>query len=195
MLTLVLALVLSYDLAVSATAVSVTFGLVLAAQHVIRWLMRHRLAEIPFQQAAVWITLAAQTALPLGYLAAAPGRRRPLGHPAARGPAAGLRGGGQPGVCGPWGGLPDRLCRRVRRLWRWGRSVQFAGGSPAGGLLDQPVLSHDGVVAVLLMLVAGRHRRRPAVPAERAGRRRTLALAGSVRRLRRHRPVPGAARR
>ena len=60
-LTLALALVLSYDATVSATAVSVTFGLVLAAQHVIRWLMRHRLMEIPFQQAAVWITLAAQT--------------------------------------------------------------------------------------------------------------------------------------
>ena len=65
-LSLALALVLSYDATGSATAVSVTFGLVLAAQHVIRWLMRHRLTEIPFQQAAVWITLAAQTALPLG---------------------------------------------------------------------------------------------------------------------------------
>ena len=29
---------------------------------------------------------------------------------------------------------------------------QFGGGPPAGGLLDQPVLGHDGVVAVLLML-------------------------------------------
>ena len=33
-----------------------------------------------------------------------------------------------------------------------GPLVQFDGGSPAGGVLDQPVLSHDGVVVVLLVL-------------------------------------------
>ncbi|WP_426996599.1 hypothetical protein [Pseudarthrobacter sp. N5] len=63
-----LAVVLSYDISASATAVSVTFALVLAAQHLIRWLMRRRLQEVPFQQAAVWITLAGQMLLPLGYL-------------------------------------------------------------------------------------------------------------------------------
>ena len=33
-----------------------------------------------------------------------------------------------------------------------GPLVQFTGGSPAGGFLDQPVLSHDGVVVVLLVM-------------------------------------------
>ncbi|WP_457974103.1 hypothetical protein [Arthrobacter sp. D1-17] len=68
-LTAVLALVLSYDVAASPTAVTVTFAVVFAVQHIIRWLMRHRLLEVPFQQAAVWITLAGQAVLPLVYLA------------------------------------------------------------------------------------------------------------------------------
>ncbi|WP_285248637.1 hypothetical protein [Pseudarthrobacter sp. efr-133-R2A-89] len=62
-----LALVLSDDVTASPTAVSVTFAFVLAAQHFIRWLMRFRLAAVPFQQAAVWITLAGQAVLPLAY--------------------------------------------------------------------------------------------------------------------------------
>lgn len=66
-LTAALAAVLSYDATASPTAVSVTFALVLASQHGIRWLMRSRLAEVPFQQAAVWITLAGQALLPLTY--------------------------------------------------------------------------------------------------------------------------------
>lgn len=68
-LTAALALVLSYDVSASSTVVAVTFAFVFAAQHVIRWLMRHRLAEVPFQQAAVWITLAGQAILPAAYLA------------------------------------------------------------------------------------------------------------------------------
>ncbi|HET7140346.1 MAG TPA: hypothetical protein VFI36_09310, partial [Arthrobacter sp.] len=67
-LTAGLALVLSYDITASPTAVSVTFALVLAAQHAVRWVMRSRLADIPFQQAAVWITLAGQAVLPLAYV-------------------------------------------------------------------------------------------------------------------------------
>jgi hypothetical protein len=67
-LTAALAAVLSYDVTASPTAVSVTFALVLAAQHGVRWLMRSRLAEIPFQQAAVWITLAGQALLPVAYV-------------------------------------------------------------------------------------------------------------------------------
>ncbi|HEY8753103.1 MAG TPA: hypothetical protein VIM40_05595, partial [Arthrobacter sp.] len=63
-----LALVLSYDITASPTVVSVTFALVLAAQHTVRWVMRSRLADIPFQQAAVWITLAGQALLPLAYV-------------------------------------------------------------------------------------------------------------------------------
>lgn len=68
-LTAALALVLCYDVSASPAAVAVTFAIVFAAQHVIRWLMRHRLLEVPFQQAAVWITLAGQAVLPLAYLA------------------------------------------------------------------------------------------------------------------------------
>ena len=67
LLTAALAAVLSYDVSASPTAVSVTFAFVLAAQHGVRWLMRSRLAEVPFQQAAVWITLAGQSLLPLAY--------------------------------------------------------------------------------------------------------------------------------
>lgn len=67
LLTAALAAVLSYDVTASPTAVSVTFAFVLAAQHGVRWLMRSRLAEVPFQQAAVWITLAGQALLPLAY--------------------------------------------------------------------------------------------------------------------------------
>ena len=67
LLTAALAAVLSYDVTASPTAVSVTFAFVLAAQHGVRWIMRSRLAEVPFQQAAVWITLAGQALLPLAY--------------------------------------------------------------------------------------------------------------------------------
>ncbi|MHA7297427.1 hypothetical protein [Pseudarthrobacter sp. MDT3-1] len=67
-LTAGLAVVLSYDVTASPTVVSVTFALVLAAQHAVRWVMRSRLADIPFQQAAVWITLAGQALLPLVYV-------------------------------------------------------------------------------------------------------------------------------
>ena len=67
-LTAGLALVLSYDITASPTVVSLTFALVLAVQHALRWVMRSRLADIPFQQAAVWITLAGQALLPLVYV-------------------------------------------------------------------------------------------------------------------------------
>ncbi|MEQ7734888.1 hypothetical protein, partial [Escherichia coli] len=62
-----LAVVLSHDITASAAAVSVTFAVVLAAQHGVRWVMRFRLREVPFQQAAVWITLGGQALLPLAY--------------------------------------------------------------------------------------------------------------------------------
>lgn len=64
-----LAVVLSYDVSASPTVVAVAFALVFAAQHFIRWAMRHRMTDVPFQQAAVWITLAGQALLPLVYLA------------------------------------------------------------------------------------------------------------------------------
>ncbi|MFF1382416.1 hypothetical protein ACFVWT_02515 [Arthrobacter sp. NPDC058288] len=67
-LTAALALVFSYDVTASAAAVSLTFAVVLAGQHVVRWFMRHRLVQVPFQDAAVWLTLAAQALLPALYV-------------------------------------------------------------------------------------------------------------------------------
>ncbi|WP_115790327.1 hypothetical protein [Arthrobacter silvisoli] len=66
-LTAVLAGVLAHDISASATVVSLTFAAVFLLQHAIRYGMRKRLDAFPFQQAAVWITLAAQALLPLGY--------------------------------------------------------------------------------------------------------------------------------
>ncbi|UKA57819.1 hypothetical protein [Arthrobacter sp. FW306-2-2C-D06B] len=67
-LTAAVAAVFAHDLSASATVVSLTFAGVLQLQHIIRWLMRNRLQQIPFQQAAVWVTLGAQAALPATYL-------------------------------------------------------------------------------------------------------------------------------
>ena len=154
-LTAALAVVLSYDLSASPTVVAVTFALVFAAQHVIRWLMRHRLAEVPFQQAAVWVTLAGQAALPVAYLA------RPFG------------AGTEPDDGGRWVLLLSLLLLLVsavaaRRLFA-ARGAAYLGlyaalfgvvalgpllrfpeqGDPAA-LLSSPVLSHDGVALLLL---------------------------------------------
>ncbi|WP_255768050.1 hypothetical protein [Pseudarthrobacter sulfonivorans] len=151
-LTAGLALALSYDLTASATAVSVTFALVLAAQHVIRWMMRARLAEVPFQQAAVWITLAGQTILPLVYVA---GQR-----------SAGLSG--QHGDGGRWVVLFELLLLLVaaavaRRLFNARGALYFAVYAAVFGVLAlgplitfggtflvAAVLSHTGTAAVLL---------------------------------------------
>jgi hypothetical protein len=65
MLSAALIVVLVYDVTGSASAVAVSLAFVLAAQHAVRWLMRNRLMEIPYQQATVWATLAVQTALPI----------------------------------------------------------------------------------------------------------------------------------
>lgn len=167
-LTLALALVLSYDATVSVTAVSVTFGLVLAAQHVVRWLMRHRLADVPFQQAAVWITLAAQTALPLAYLGAAPddgGRWVILLHVALLLVSAAVASR----VFATRGAAYLTVYAAVFGTVALGPLLQFDGGITAGGLLDQPVLGRDGVVVMLLVLslaatAAGLRFRRKARP-------------------------------
>lgn len=150
-LTLALALELSYDATVSVTAVSVTFGLVLAAQHVIRWLMRHRLVEVPFQQAAVWITLTAQTVLPLGYLAADPddgGRWVILLHVALLLVSAVLASR----VFAARGAAYLTVYAAVFATLALGPLAQLNGGFSAGGFLDRPLLSRDGVVVVLLVL-------------------------------------------
>ena len=150
-LTLALALVLSYDATVSATAVAVTAGLGLAAQHVVRWLMRHRLIDIPFQQAAVWITLASQAALPLGYLAAAPddgGRWVILLHSALLLASAAVASR----VFAARGAAYLTVYAAVVGTVALGPLVQPTGGLPAGGFVDAPVLGHDGVVVALLVL-------------------------------------------
>lgn len=151
LLTLVLALVLSYDRTVSVTAVSVTCGLVLAAQHVIRWLMRHRLVEVPFQQAAVWITLAAQTALPLSYLAAAPddgGRWVVLLYVGLLLVSAAVASR----VFAARGAAYLTVYAAVLGTVALGPLVQFDGAGSTGVFLGRPLLSSDGVVVVLLVL-------------------------------------------
>lgn len=64
-LSAALVVVLVSDVTGSASAVAVSIALVLAAQHAVRWLMRDRLAEVSYQQAAVWATLTVQAALPV----------------------------------------------------------------------------------------------------------------------------------
>ena len=58
----------TYDVTASGTAVSLSFAGVLALQHVVRWFMRRRLEQVPFQDAAVWLTLGAQALLPVVYV-------------------------------------------------------------------------------------------------------------------------------
>ncbi|WP_226760323.1 hypothetical protein, partial [Arthrobacter sp. SO3] len=178
-LTLALAVVLSYDATVSVTAVSVTFGLVLAAQHVVRWLMRHRLLEVPFQQAAVWITLAAQTALPLGYLAAAPddgGRWVVLLHVSLLLVSAAVASR----VFAARGAAYLTVYAGLLGTVALGPLAQFDGVASTHVFLGRPFLSSDGVVVVLLVLAlaatgAGLLLRRNA----RADVERWLWLAGS----------------
>ncbi|WP_426226330.1 hypothetical protein [Pseudarthrobacter sp. DSP2-3-2b1] len=165
-LTAALALVLSYDLTASPTVVSLTFAAVLAAQHAVRWLMRSRLTEVPFQQAAVWITLAGQAVLPLAYIVG-PGITT----------AAGRDHDG-----GRWVVLLELLMLLAsavvaRRLFIARGALYFAVYALLFGVLAlgplvtfggtfliQPVLSHTGAAVVLLLLavlatVAGAIRR------------------------------------
>ncbi|MDV8146781.1 hypothetical protein [Arthrobacter sp. B10-11] len=151
-LTAALALVFSYDATASPTAVSLTFAGVLAVQHVIRWFMRHRLEQIPFQDAAVWLTLAAQAVLPVLYV---------------------IQGGGVSAVRAPEGGRGVVLVELLllllgaiaaHRLFAArgalyfcvyggvfgvvaaGPALQFGGGT----FLEVPLLSRDGVPLTLL---------------------------------------------
>lgn len=152
-LTLALALVLSYDATASMTAVSVTFALVLAAQHVVRWLMRHRLQEVPFQQAAVWITLAGQAVLPVSYLMAKAddgGRWVVLLQLAlllVSAPVASR-------VFAARGASYLAVPAAVLGTVALGPLLEFEGSPPAEAFLAGPLLSHDGVVLGLLGLSA-----------------------------------------
>lgn len=185
-LTAALALVLSYDITASATAVSVTFALVLAAQHALRWAMRPRLADVPYQQAAVWITLAGQAILPLVYVA---GQRTAV-----------LRASDDDG--GRWVVLFELLLLLVsaavaRKLFSARGALYFAVYAALFGVLAlgplvtfggtflvSAVLSHAGTAVVLLSVallavVAGVLRRRRNVDAGDAEHWLWLVTAGS----------------
>jgi hypothetical protein len=185
-LTAGLALVLSYDITASPTVVSVTFALVLAAQHGVRWAMRARLAEVPYQQAAVWITLAGQAFLPLVY----------VGGQSAAGLAAQHDDGGR------WVVLFELLLLLVsaavaRKLFTARGSFYFAVYAALFGVLAlgplvifggtflvSAVFSHTGTAAVLLTVAllavaAGALRRRRSVDAGDIEHWLWLVTAGS----------------
>ena len=152
-LTLALALVLSYDATASVTAVSVTFALVLAAQHVVRSLMRNHLQEVPFQQAAVWITLAGQAVLPVSYLTAKAddgGRWAVLLQLALLLVCAAVASR----VFAARGAAYLTVPAAVFGTVALGPLPGFEGGSPAEAFLAGPLLSHDGVVLGLMGLSA-----------------------------------------
>jgi hypothetical protein len=172
-LTAALALVLSYDLTASPTVVSLTFAVVLAAQHAIRWVMRTRLTEVPFQQAAVWITLAGQALLPLAYIVG-PGITTAFG---------------REDDGGRWVVLLELLMLLAsavvaRKLFVARGALYFGVYALLSGVLAlgplvtfggtflvSPVLSHTGTAASLLLVavlasVAGVMRRRRNVPVE-----------------------------
>ncbi len=144
-LTAALAVVLSYDVSASPDVVSLTFAGVLAAQHAVRWLMRFRLQEVPFQQAAVWITLAGQAALPLAYF--------------SRYGAAG--GGGERWILLVEFGLVLVSAVVARTLFAARGALYFAAFAVLGGVLAlsplvtpavAPVLAYTGVALLLLVL-------------------------------------------
>lgn len=157
-LTAALAAVLSYDITASASVVSVTLALVLAAQHAVQWVMRNRLSGIAFQQAAVWVALTAQAVLPVQFLL--------QGSPLFSAREAGLS---------RWivvlelvlllvsAVIADTTFRArgaaylavyagVFGIVVLGPLLDFAFNEPGADFLAGPVLSHDGVPLVLLAL-------------------------------------------
>lgn len=156
-LTAALAVVLSYDVTASPTVVAVTFALVFAAQHIIRWLMRHRLAEVPFQQAAVWITLAGQAALPVAYLA------RPFGAGSAANDGGRwvlllalllllLSAVAASRLFAARGAVYLGLYAALFAVVVLGPLLRFPESGDPAVLFSAPVLSHDGVALLLLGL-------------------------------------------
>ncbi|MDQ1055199.1 hypothetical protein QE394_003127 [Arthrobacter sp. SORGH_AS 212] len=144
-LTAALAVVLSYDVSASPDLVSLTLAGVLAAQHVVRWLMRFRLQMVPFQQAAVWVTLAGQAALPLAYF--------------SRFGAAGT--GGERWILLVEFGLVLVSAVVARALFAARGALYFAVFAVLGGMLAlsplvapaaSPVLGYTGVALLLLAL-------------------------------------------
>jgi hypothetical protein len=157
-LTAALVVLLTYDLSGSASAISVSLALVLLAQHAIRWLMRNRLLEVPFQQGTVWVTLGLQAVLPLHDIL--------QGNLSSGEDAGSLR----------WVVLLELLLLLASAIiasrFFHARGAMYltvyagvfgvvalgpllhsgAGPERQGNLLAFPVLSHDGVALVLLAL-------------------------------------------
>ena len=193
LLTAALAAVLSYDVTASPAAVSVTFAFVLAAQHGVRWLMRSRLAEVPFQQAAVWITLAGQAMLPLAYAwQARPGGGRIPDDDGGRwvvllelvlllsSAVVASR------LFAARGSLYFGIYALLFGVLSLGPVVSFADGSRSGSttFLVVPVLDHTGTAAVLMLgamlaSVTGALRRGRNVAVKDADHWLWLATAGS----------------
>jgi hypothetical protein len=187
LLTAALAMVFSFDITASGTAVSLTFAGVLASQYVVRWFMRHRLEQVPFQDAAVWLTLGAQAALPALYV---------------------IQGGGASAIYAAEGGrgvvlvellllllgaiAAHRLFAARGALYLCvyagvfavvaaGPALQFG----AGTVLAAPLLSWDGAPLTLLAAslafnVAGLVRRRHSYGSREAGVDRWFWLAGAA---------------
>ena len=187
LLTAALAMVVSFDITASGTAISLTVACVLAFQHIVRWFMRHRLEQVPFQDAAVWLTLAAQAALPALYV---------------------IQGGGAAAIARPRAGgvlswwsyscfclarLPPIGCSRhagrstcvcTLACSRWSQSGP-ALSSGQEQVLAAPLLSWDGVPLTLLAAslafnVAGLVRRRHSDGRREASVDRWFWLAGAA---------------
>ncbi|MBT2594475.1 hypothetical protein [Arthrobacter sp. ISL-72] len=187
LLTAALAIVLSYDVTTSVTVVSLTFAGVLAFQHVVRWAMRHRLEQVPFQDAAVWVTLGAQALLPALYLVQAGGVSATLPGEGGRGVVLvellllllGALAAHRLFAVG--GAIYLCLYAGVFGVVASGPALQFG----AGTLLAEPLLSRDGVPLTLLAAslafnVSGIVRRRRPDGVRVAGADAWFWLAGAV---------------
>ena len=187
LLTAALAIVLSHDVTNSVAVVSLTCAGVLAFQHVVRWAMRHRLEQVPFQDATVWVTLGAQAVLPALYLVQAGGMSATL-------PAEGGRGivlvellllllGALAAhrLFAARGAIYLCLYAGVFGIVASGPALQFGTAT----LLAEPLLSRDGVPLTLLAAslafnVSGIVRRRRPDGVRAAGADAWFWLAGAV---------------
>lgn len=151
-LTAALAIVFTYDVTASGTAVSLSFAGVLAFQHVVRWVMRHRLEQVPFQDAAVWLTLGAQALLPVAYILQGAGVSAIQDAEGGRGVVLAelvlllLSAVAAHRLFGARGALYLGVYGGVFGVVAAGPALKFG----AGTLLEAPLLSWDGVPLTLL---------------------------------------------
>jgi hypothetical protein len=187
LLTAALAIVFSFDITASGTAVSLTFAGVLAFQHVVRWFMRHRLEQVPFQDAAVWLTLGAQAALPALYVVQGGGASAIYAAEGGRGVVLVelllllLGAIAAHRLFAARGALYLCVYAGVFAVVASGPALQFG----AGTVLAAPLLSWDGVPLTLLAAslgfnVAGLVRRRHSDGPREAGVDRWFWLAGAA---------------